>query len=79
MGKIMIHIHAPKGHYIGQVRARGYKLWTTVTSECKSANAAMVQAVMAMELGHFRARVIFVVESGYYEPNVVMELKCTNG
>ena len=74
----MIHIHAPKGHYIGQVRARGAKLWTTVTSECRYANVALSNAVLKMKPGHFRARVIFVADSGYYEPEVVMELKCIN-
>ena len=28
-----VHIHAPKGHYIGQVRLYGHRKWETVTAQ----------------------------------------------
>ena len=67
-----IHIHAPSGYYLGQVRAAYAKRWRTVTGKCKSDTAAMAKAVKAMDFCHKRARVIFCAE--LYEPNVVMEL-----
>jgi len=66
-----IHIHAPKGHYIGQVRLRGHQKWQTVTIECQNPEQAMSCAVLFMTSNHKRARVLFVVD--WYEPNVVME------
>lgn len=69
----MIHIHAPKGHYIGQIRWYGHRKWETVTDKRDTAENAMAQAVLSMTDQHKRARVLFVDESGWYEPNVVME------
>lgn len=68
-----VHIHAPKGHYIGQIRLYGHRKWETVTEERDSATNAMAQAVMSMTERHKRARVLFIVDSGYYEPSIVME------
>ena len=69
----MIHIHAPKGHYIGQVRLYGHRKWQTVTRRCTRAELAMADAVKHMSERHQRARVLFIAE--WYEPNVVMECK----
>lgn len=68
-----VHIHAPKGHYIGQVRLAGHQKWETVTVPCKSDTQAMSTAVFYMTKRHKRARVIFVAE--WYDPVVVMECK----
>ena len=67
-----IHINRPRGHYIGQVRHYGARRWATVTGHCKSPESAMSGAMLHFE-GMFRARVLFVDESGWYDPNVVME------
>lgn len=68
-----VHIHAPPGYFLGQVRRRGAQRWQTVTGKCRSDTSAMAKAVSAMERYHKRARVIWVTTCGYYEPNVVME------
>ena len=70
-----IHINRPSGHYLGQVRAWGDKLWTTATGRCKSGESALALAVRRMRPSHFRARVLFVDDGGWYEPNQVMEAK----
>lgn len=67
----MLHIHAPKGEYIAQVRRRGHRLWETI-GKGKSAEAAMIKAVKAMTREHKRARVLFCAE--WYDPSVVMQL-----
>lgn len=69
-----VHINIPRGHYIGQVRRVGYQRWETITGKCKSAENAMSRATKQMK-GFFRARVLFIDGSGWYEPNIVMEAK----
>lgn len=68
----IVHIYAPKGEYIGQVRRYGHRRWEQVGNPCKTAKAAMVKAVKAMGQSHKRARVLFCTE--WHEPNIVMEL-----
>lgn len=70
-----VHIHAPAGKYIGQVRLYGHRKWDTVTMGCKSAAQAMSSAVMFMTANHHRARVLFVTDDGWYEPTIAMECK----
>ena len=70
----LVHIYRPTGHYIGQVRDYGCRNWKTVTGKHASMYIAMARAVMRMEQAH-RGRVLLIVESGYYEPTVVMECK----
>lgn len=69
-----IHIYRPAGHYIGQVRPYGAKLWQTVTGKCKTPETALSRAVLAMENAH-RARALFVDAGGWHEPRLVMEAK----
>ncbi len=69
----MTHIHAPKGHYIGQVKRLWGKRWRNVTLDLLDSKTAMAIAVLRMNKDDNRARVIFVTEDGYYAPNVVME------
>lgn len=66
-----LHIHAPSGFYLGQIRLRGHRLWETV-AKSKNAKAAMIGAINKMGPDHKRARVLFC--SAWYEPNIVMEL-----
>ena len=68
-----VHILAPKGHYIGQVRLYGHRLWQTVTDRWSNAEIAMSEAVLKMTERHKRARVLFVAD--WYDPVVVMECK----
>jgi hypothetical protein len=68
-----IHIHAPKGYYIGQTRPLGGKRWNTVTSKCHSSERAMSSAVLKMREDDKRARVLFITYDGWYEPTLVME------
>jgi hypothetical protein len=70
-----IHVHAPKGHYIGQVRRYGHRKWETVTGRCQSAESAMAKAALAMKPTDFRARVLMLDHEGWYPPRVVMECK----
>lgn len=73
MTGVLVHIYAPRGHYIGQVRLFGHQKWETVTGRCKTAKNAMAKAVLSMTPNHKRARVLFIVDNGYYEPSIVME------
>jgi len=72
---VWVHVHRPSGHYIGQTRGWGRKRWTTVTGRCTSPEAAMARAVLKMRANDKGARVLFVDNSGWYEPNLCME--CT--
>lgn len=69
----LVHINIPRGHYIGQVRRRGARRWRTVTGKCRSETAAMAKAAIAMGRDDKRARVLFIDNSGWYEPHVCME------
>ena len=69
----LVHIHAPNGHYIGQVRLYGHRKWETVTEKLSDAEVAMSLAVLAMKQSHKRSRVLFIVD--WYEPTIVMECK----
>lgn len=71
----LIHIHAPKGHYIGQVKRLYGKTWRKVTLDLLDAKTAMAIAVLRMDKEDSRARVLFVDTEGWYEPHVVMECK----
>lgn len=70
-----VHIHAPRGYYIGQVRLIGHQKWESVTGKLKSAEKALATAVLKMSPNHKRARVLFITYDGWYEPNIVMECK----
>jgi 3-dehydroquinate dehydratase len=70
-----VHIHAPAGKYLGQVRLYGHQKWDTVTMKCRTAEQAMAAAVMFMTANHHRARVLFVTDDGWYEPSIAMECK----
>lgn len=67
----IVHIHQPKGYYIGQIRGYGCRRWKTVTGYCKSSKAAMIGAVHALRPNDHRARVLFCAD--WYEPVIVME------
>lgn len=69
-----VHIYAPRGHHIGQVRAFGHRRWETVTGKCKTAESAMAGAAQKMR-GMHRARVLFIDSSGWHEPTRIMECK----
>lgn len=68
-----LHIHVQKGRYIGQVRKAGHRLWQTVTTEYETSEGALTVLSAKME-GMKRGRVLFIDDSGYYEPNIVMEI-----
>lgn len=68
----LVHIHAPRGHYIGQVRRMGHRRWETVTGRCRSGESALSRAALRMKDRH-RARVLFICDSGWYEPTWIME------
>lgn len=72
MSEPYIHINRPRGHYIGQVRRAGHRLWTTVTGPRRSAHHALAAAVLKGK-GMKRARVLFIDNSGWYDPHLVME------
>jgi hypothetical protein len=70
-----LHIHAPSGYYLGQVRGAGCVKWRTVIKTRNSWRNAMAGAVKRMGDGDRHVRVIFCTSDGWYEPNVVMEAK----
>lgn len=67
------HIHAPPHYFLGQIRARGCQIWTTVTKPKKTGAQALSQAVLAMGPNDKRARALLIDKSGWYEAVVVME------
>ena len=69
-----IHINRPHGHYIGQVRRIGAQRWDTVTGPRRSAHHALAAAVLKGK-GMKRARVLFIDNSGWYDPHLVMEAR----
>lgn len=70
-----VHVCIPHGHYIGQVRGRGCRKWQTVTGRCTKSESALSAALRKMHWSDHRARALFVDDSPYYEPSVVMEAK----
>lgn len=66
-----LHIHAPKGVYVAQVRKPYHKLWETVGPEFESGHDAEIAAIEGMTKEHKRARVLFCAE--WYDPILVME------
>ena len=74
----MSHVHVlhTPGHYIGQVRGFGCRLWRTVTRKRHVKERAMAQAIAMMCEDDHRARVLWVGGRGsYYDPHVVMEAR----
>ena len=63
-----LHIHAPKGKYIGQVRR-----WVTVYKSSTSPSTCLSRAALFLGSEYLFARVLFVTDCGYYDPIVVME------
>lgn len=70
---IYLHINKPSGYFIGQVRKAGARNWETVTGRCRSSEAALAKALMAMRPSDKRARALFVDRNGWYESRVVLE------
>ena len=66
-----VHIYAPPGRYVGQIRRYGHRRWEHIINS-KTAKAAMVAAVRSMGDDHKRARVLFCTD--WHEPHIVMEL-----
>ena len=66
-----VHIHAPGGVYIAQVRRLNERMWTQVGGNFSVKHRAQGAAAQNM-VGEFkRARVLFCAE--WYDPIVVME------
>lgn len=68
--KLALWDFAPSGGKL--ICERGYRNWKTVTGNCKTAELAMSKAALKMD-GMLRGRVLFVIRSGYYAPQVSME------
>jgi hypothetical protein len=71
----LIHIHRPRGYYIGQVRLANERRWTDVTGRCTRAQYALAKAVQRMGTNCVAARALFVDTSGYYDPAVAIEAR----
>jgi hypothetical protein len=69
-----IHILAPRGHYIAQVRRPYHRLWKTIGNKSKTAEDALRWVAKNMA-GMGRGRVLFIDENTYYEPNLVFEVR----
>lgn len=74
MAEQRLHICWARGRYIGQVRGHGCRRWQTVTGYCLTAEAALSRAALKMA-GKKRARVLFIDDSGWYEPSLSMEAR----
>lgn len=70
---MLLQIHEPSGYFIGQVRKRGAKTWETVTGRCRSGEAALAKALLAMRPSDSRARALFVDRDDWYASRVFME------
>lgn len=68
-----LHIHAPKGYYLGQLRGYGCRNWRTVIKTRNSWRHAMAGAVKKMSVDDKRARVIFCTDDGWYGPTLIIE------
>ncbi len=53
----------------------GHRKWQTVNEQWSNAEMVMSEAVLQMKQDHKRARVLFIDNSGWYEPTIVMEAK----
>jgi hypothetical protein len=69
-----VHIYAPPGHYIGQVRAEGCRTWETVTMDYATLEDALIKASKFFTEKK-RIRVLFIDDSGYHEPTLMFEGK----
>ncbi len=67
-----LHIHAPKGSYIGQVRKHGCRKWQDAHGTYSRLDEAIAASAFELD-GNHRLRVIFVDDAGWYEPLVVFE------
>jgi hypothetical protein len=70
----LIHISIARGHYIGQVRKEGHRRWQSVTTRRRATPEAALKDVARNMDGMKRGRVLFIDDSGWYEPNLVMEV-----
>ncbi|POA52088.1 MULTISPECIES: hypothetical protein [unclassified Pseudomonas] len=66
-----LHVHAPKGVYVAQIRRAFERKWTTVGGEFKQKHRAQATAAANMVGDFKRARVLFCAE--WYDPIIVME------
>lgn len=66
-----LHIHAPPGIYVAQVRRLFERRWTTVGDEFKQRDEAQAAAAKGLVDEFRRARVLFCAD--YYDPVIVME------
>ena len=70
-----IHVNRPHGYCIGQVCARGCRRWITVTKRYAEPERALAAVALHMRGKVGRARVLFVDTGGWYDPNVLMEVR----
>lgn len=70
----LVHVLVPRGYYLGQTRRYGHRLWNSVTSECETMEAALAEAATKSKDWH-RLRVLFIDNSGWYEPTIQFEGK----
>ena len=70
-----VHICAPDGRYIGQVRWRGCRRWLTVTTRRRTPETALRAAATTFSRGAHRLRVLWVgTDPCYYDPRVVIDV-----
>lgn len=76
---VRIHVNKPSGYFIAQVKRFRARRWRTVDNERRhdSAVGALVAAVLAMKADDKRARVLWVTDDGWYDPDVRMEARRT--
>lgn len=70
---MIFHLNKPSGYFIGQVRGRGARNWETVTGRCRSGEAALAKALLAMRPADSKARALFVDRNGWYASHVALE------
>lgn len=68
-------LHRIPRRFIGQVRYRGARLWTTVTGKCCSGENALNWAVRRMGTDDVHARALTVDCTGWPSDNPVLEAR----
>lgn len=72
----LVHVFAPGGHYLGQLRRVGCRNWQTITGRCSTRESAIARAARRARGREWkRLRVLFVCDNPYYGPTIVFEGK----
>lgn len=69
------HLNRATGRYLAQVRSAGCRKWTNLGKPVRNVAVAARRMATGVALGRKRGRVLFIDDSPYYDPHLVMEAK----